>query len=326
MTWLLTGGAGYIGAHVLRALRAGNVDVVVLDDLSTGDATRVPSDVPLVTASVLDAGTVARVMRTHGVTGVVHLASKKAVEESIRRPLQYYRENVDGVISLLHAMERAGVRRLVFSSSAAVYGNPVAAPVTERAPTAPLSPYGRSKLAGEWMIADAARAGIVGAVSLRYFNVVGCSAPELADTGATNLFPGARRPRGGEPPVVFGDDYPTPDGTCVRDYIHVADLAQAHLAATALTAPGESRVLNVGCGRGYSVLEVVAAFAAETGLDVAPRILGRRPGDPAVMVADPDQAQAILGWAATRGLAEMVASTWQAEQSRLAWSGPTGNA
>jgi UDP-glucose 4-epimerase len=312
-TWLLTGGAGYIGAHVLRALRAAGLDVVVLDDLSTGRAERVPPGVPLIEASVLDRRAVELVLREYGVAGVVHLAGKKAVEESVREPLRYYRENGDGVLALLQAMDGAGVRRLVFSSSAAVYGAPASSPVLEDDPTVPLSPYGRSKLLGEWMVADAAGTAAIGAVSLRYFNVVGCAEPALADTGTSNLFPRvldalARE----EPPVVFGTDYPTPDGSCVRDYIHVADLARAHVAATALTAPGAHHALNVGCGRGYTVLEVLAMFAEVTGRDTTPRPLGRRAGDPPAMVADPGRARALLGWDAHHGLREMVTSTWEA--------------
>jgi UDP-glucose 4-epimerase len=312
-TWLLTGGAGYIGAHVLRAFRTAGLDVVVLDDLSTGTAERVPPDVPLIRASVLDRDAVELVLREYGVTGVVHLAGKKAVEQSVREPLRYYRENGGGLLALLQGMEGAGVRRLVFSSSAAVYGEPALSPVKEEGPTVPVSPYGRSKLLGEWMVGDAARTGMIGAVSLRYFNVVGCAEPALADSGSSNLFPRVLDAiEQQERPVVFGTDYPTPDGSCVRDYIHVADLARAHVAATDLTAPGTHHVLNVGCGRGYTVLEVLQMFAEVTGLDRPPRLSARRPGDPPAMVADPGRAQTLLGWSAEHGLREMVASTWGA--------------
>src|SRR4051794_40977406 len=189
MTWMLTGGAGYIGAHVLRALHEAGENVVVLDDLSTGDRSRVPAGVPLVVASVLDGRRVTEAMREHAVDGVIHLAGKKAVEESVRYPLRYYHENAEGVRTLLQAMADTGIRRLVFSSSAAVYGVPATPLVGEGAPAAPQSPYGRSKLMGEWMVADAAHSQAVGAVSLRYFNVVGCAKPELADVAGSNLFP-----------------------------------------------------------------------------------------------------------------------------------------
>jgi UDP-glucose 4-epimerase len=325
MTWMLTGGAGYIGAHVLRALQAAGERVVVLDDLSTGDARRVPDGVPLEVASVLDGRRVTRVLGEHDVHGVIHLAGKKAVEESVRLPLHYYHENAEGVRCLLQAMADADVRRLVFSSSAAVYAPPTAPLVTEDAPAVPQSPYGRSKLVGEWIVADAAHALGMGAVSLRYFNVVGNAAPELADRGGTNLFPRILDAlRAGRRPTVFGLDYPTPDGSGVRDYVHVADLADAHVAATRLTLAPRHTVLNVGCGRGYSVLEVLRAFAAETGLDTTPEIHPRRAGDAASVVADPRRAAEVLGWTARHDLIDMVASAWEAEQAlRGATTGAT---
>jgi UDP-glucose 4-epimerase len=317
MTWLLTGGAGYIGSHVLRSLRAAREHVVVLDDLSTGDARRVPAGVPLVVAPLLDQRRLVRTLTEHEVTGVVHLAGKKGVEESVRLPLTYYRENVEGLRSLLEAMDATGVRRLVFSSSAAVYTPPAQGRVTEDDPTVPQSPYGRSKLIGEWMIGDASNTAGLGALSLRYFNVVGSASPELADTGSSNLFPqvlAALRER--RRPTVFGTDYPTPDGSAVRDYIHVVDLAEAHVAATAATDRPGHTVLNVGCGHGYSVLEVLAAFATVTGLDTTPAPQPRRPGDAAAVVADPARAAQVLAWSARHGLADMVTSAWRAEQAR----------
>jgi UDP-glucose 4-epimerase len=326
MTWMLTGGAGYIGGHVLRALQAAGEQVVVLDDLSTGDPRRVPHGVPLEVASVLDGSRVVKVLQAYGVRGVIHLAGKKAVEESVRLPLRYYHENAEGVRRLLQAMSDADVRRLVFSSSAAVYAPPTAPLVTEDAPTVPQSPYGRSKLVGEWMVADAAGSRGFGAVSLRYFNVVGNAAPELADRAGTNLFPRILDAlRGGRRPTVFGLDYPTPDGSGVRDYIHVADLADAHVAATRLTADPGHAVLNVGCGRGYSVLEVLDAFAAETGLDTTPEIFPRRAGDAASVVADPGRAAEVLGWRARHHLADMVASAWEAERSFTAIGSTSGS-
>src|SRR3954467_2873506 len=318
MTWMLTGGAGYIGAHVLRALQEVGEQVVVLDDLSTGDRSRVPAGVPLVVASVLDGRRVMQAMREYAVDGVIHLAGKKAVEESVRLPLRYYHENAEGVRTLLQAMADAGTRQLVFSSSAAVYGVPATSLVGEDAATTPQSPYGRSKLVGEWMVADAARSHGVGAVSLRYFNVVGCATPALADRAGSNLFPRVLDAlREGRRPTVFGSDYPTPDGSGVRDYIHVADLAEAHVAATRLAdgraAHGGHEVLNVGCGRGYSVLEVLRSFAEITGLDTTPQVLPRRAGDAGSVVADPSRAAAVLGWSARYGLTDMVTSAWEAE-------------
>jgi UDP-glucose 4-epimerase len=313
MTWLVTGGAGYIGSHVIRAMTDDGQPVVVLDDLSTGHAERVPSSIPLVVGTVLDGELLRRVLREHSVTGIVHLAAKKSVAESVAQPLLYHRENVVGTLTLLEAMAAERVSRLVFSSSAAVYGSPDDDSVQEDAPTRPESPYGRTKLMSEWMVQDAAEALGLGTVCLRYFNVVGCADPDLADTGGTNLFPLVFRAlASGEHPVVFGDDYPTRDGTCVRDYIHVQDLAEAHVAAARLLAePGMRHdVVNIGCGRGHTVREVLATVGEVTGRDTTPTILPRRPGDPAGMVADPSLARRLLGWTAQRDLDAMVESAW----------------
>lgn len=325
MTWLLTGGAGYIGAHVLRAMQAAELNVVVLDDLSTGARDRVPPQVPVVVGTVLDADLLRGVLRDHAVTGVVHLAGKKAVAESVADPLRYYRENVAGALTLLEAMTAEGVGRLVFSSSAAVYGTPDDDGVDESARTRPESPYGRSKLVGEWMIRDAAAALGLSCLSLRYFNVVGCASPALADTGGTNLFPLVIRAlTAGQQPVVFGNDYPTRDGSCVRDYIHVEDLAEAHVAAVALldaSSEPVDRCVNIGCGVGHTVLEVLAQMGKTTGYDTTPVILPRRAGDPAAMVAAPRLAKELLGWSSTRDLVDMVDSAWRGTTGAL-WTEP----
>ncbi len=311
MTWLLTGGAGYIGAHVLRALRASGRDVVVVDDLSTGRAEVVPADVPLVRADVRDRAAVARVMTEHGVVGVVHLAAKKAVGESVAEPLRYYRENVDGALALAEAMVDAGVARIVYSSSAAVYGDVDVDLVTEDTPTRPMSPYGETKLIGEWVFRDAAVAHGLAVTALRYFNVAGAGSDELVDTAVANLIPMVLRAHArGDRPQIFGADYPTPDGTCIRDYIHVADLADAHVAAAAaleVGGPGFS-AYNIGRGTGSSVREVIASVAAAMGVELDPEVVARRPGDPAVLVASADRAAAGLGWKATRDLDAMTAS------------------
>ncbi len=231
MTWLVTGGAGYIGAHVVRALQGDGAEVVVLDDLSTGAADRVDG-VPFVQGSVLDRGGLRKVLREHAVTGVVHIAAKKQVGESMADPLLYYRENVEGLVALLDSCREKGVDRLVFSSSAATYGLPDVDLVDEDTPKAPLSPYGESKLVGEWMLDHCERAYGMRSMNLRYFNVAGCATPELGDVGVFNLVPMVfERLQAGRRPRVFGGDYPTPDGTCVRDYVHVGDIADAHLAA-----------------------------------------------------------------------------------------------
>jgi UDP-glucose 4-epimerase len=314
--WMITGGAGFIGAHVVRAMAEAGREAVVYDDLSTGDRHRLPAGVPLVEGSVLDRERLERALTGYGVAGVVHVAGKKQVGESVERPLYYYRENVTGLGTLLEAMSAAGVGMLVFSSSAAVYGMPDVDLVTEDTPCAPMSPYGESKLAGEWMVSAAARAHGLRAASLRYFNVAGAAAPELADTGVSNLVPMVfERLEAGAAPLVFGDDYATPDGTCVRDYIHVQDIAAAHVAAAARleSAPaGTALVLNAGRGEGSSVREMVDRILKVTGRqDVVPETAPRRPGDPARVVASAARAREELGWTAQYGLDAMVESAWE---------------
>ncbi|MFH8754449.1 UDP-glucose 4-epimerase GalE [Streptomyces atroolivaceus] len=313
MTWLITGGAGYIGSHVVKAM-AGHAPVVVLDDLSTGRAERLPAEVPLVTGSVLDREVVDRVLREHSVTGIVHIAGKKRVAESVDRPLYYYGENIEGLRVLLDAAARAGVDRFVFSSSAAVYGMPDVDLVTEETPCRPLSPYGETKLAGEWMVAAAGKAHGMATVSLRYFNVAGAASAELGDEGVFNLVPMVfERLTRNEPPRVFGDDYGTPDGTCVRDYIHVEDVAAAHLAAARrlLDDRSASLVLNIGRGQGVSVSEMVAVIQDVTGYgELKPEIEARRPGDPARVVAAADRIRTELDWASHHDIRAMVTSAW----------------
>jgi UDP-glucose 4-epimerase len=310
MTWLVTGGAGYIGLHVVAALRAAGHEAVVLDDLSTGRGHLL--DVPLVEGSVHDADLLRATITGHDVRGVVHLAAKKQVGESVERPLHYYRENVDGLLTLLEVMRGTGVDLLVFSSSAAVYGMPDVDVVTETTPTSPLSPYGETKLVGEWLTRAAGAASGLRYALLRYFNVAGAARPELADVGVTNLVPMVfERLTAGERPMLFGDDYPTPDGSCVRDFIHVADLARAHVAALDhLAAGGPDLLLNVGRGEGASVREVLDVVGQVTGLDTGPEVRPRRPGDPPRVVASAEEIEKVLGWSAEHDLRDMVASAW----------------
>jgi len=321
MTWMVTGGAGYIGAHIVRSLQEHGHRVVVLDDLSTGEARKVPDDVPFVQATVLDRVAVEKALREYDVTGVVHMAAKKAVGESVERPIHYYRENVDGLLSLLEAMDDVGVKSMVYSSSAATFGMPDVEMLTEEYDCRPVNPYGETKLIGEWLMNDIARASGLDWVSMRYFNVAGAGAPELGDTGIFNLIPMVFRALSqGQNPQVFGDDYATPDGSCVRDYIHVTDLADAHVAAVDLLGnqPAETvvgTVYNVGRGEGISVKEVIDAVRQVTGLEFAVDIVGRRPGDPAALVASADKITAELGWSARYNLNDMVASAWQAWQA-----------
>ena len=309
----MTGGAGYIGAHIVHALRGEGEDVVVIDDLSTGESDRV-GDAAFVHASVLDEDVVRRTIRDHSVSGIVHIAAKKQVGESVADPLLYYRENVGGLTSLLRASVAEGVDSFVFSSSAATYGLPETETVTEDSPTRPMSPYGESKLVGEWLANDVARTGALRVISLRYFNVAGAASAALGDPGVFNLIPLVFRALAeGVPPQVFGADYPTPDGTCVRDYVHVADIADAHVAALRhLVEGGPSATYNIGRGEGTSVLEVMRTVADVTGLPVQPHIVDRRPGDPARIVASVDRIRGELGWTARYNLSDMVSSAWEA--------------
>ena len=318
MTWLVTGGAGYIGAHVVRALVQDGASVVVLDDLSTGDASRVDPAAAFVEGSVLDRGLVRKVLREHGVTGVVHIAAKKQVGESMADPLLYYRENVEGLVALLEGCRDKGVGSFVFSSSAATYGLPDVELVDEDTPGVPLSPYGESKLIGEWLLRHCERAYGMRAMSLRYFNVAGAATAELGDTGVFNLIPMVfERLQAGERPKVFGGDYPTPDGTCIRDYVHVADIADAHLAAARALEDGQpGATYNIGRGEGSSVLDVLRVVGEVTGLDTTPEVVDRRPGDPARVVAKVDRIREGLGFTAEHDLRSMVESAWAGWQLR----------
>jgi len=311
--WLVTGGAGYIGAHTARALRARGDAVVVLDDLTAGIVERVDDDVPLVRASVLDEDAVAAALTEHDLDGIMHFAARKSVPESVARPLHYWHENVEGLRTVLAACARAGVERVVYSSSAAVYGATTGAAVAEDAPCAPVNPYGTTKLVGEWLLADVHRATGLRYVALRYFNVAGAHDARLADRGRGNLVPIALDAVvRGEAPTVFGTDYDTPDGSCVRDFVHVDDLADAHVTATALLDAPCAETLNVGVGRGYSVLEVMATIARVAGRPVEPVVAGRRPGDPAAVVADVTRIRERLGWRARHDLDDIVTSAWDA--------------
>lgn len=312
MTTAVTGGAGYIGAHVIEALRG---DVVVVDDLSTGHLDRLP-DVPVLQADLAEPGSAERLaafLREHRVDSVVHLAARKQVAESVAAPLWYYRQNVDGLAAVLEAMTMASVRDIVFSSSAAVYGDATGTAIAETALARPVNPYGETKLVGEWMVRSAASAHGLRAVCLRYFNVAGAARPRLADRVAANLVPMVfERIAAGRAPLVFGADYPTSDGSCVRDFVHVVDLAEAHSATLAALSVSEEpfRVFNVGTGIGTSVLEMVRLVEDVTGIRIDPEILPRRAGDPAEVVASPERIAAEIGWRARLGVRDMVESAW----------------
>lgn len=313
MTWLVTGGAGYIGAHVVGSLLRSGHQVVVIDDMSTGRAEVVPAGVPLVTGSILDPVALDEAF-SHGVTGVIHIAGFKYAGVSVDEPLHTYWQNVVGMMRVLEAMERHGVATILFSSSAAVYGDVDVPLIGEDHPKNPASPYGESKLIGEWLLADQATARGIAHCSLRYFNVVGSGVAGVYDTSPHSLMSlvfGAIRE--GRSPKIFGSDYPTRDGTCVRDYIHVQNLADAHVVAA--TALAEGRPLlpayNLGSGVGSTVAEVMAAVSAVTGLDVDAERVDRRPGDPATVVASGELAERDLGWDMSVSLDEMVGSAWR---------------
>jgi len=315
MSWLVTGGAGYIGSHVVREFTGAGIDAVVLDDLSSGLEGFVPAGVPFVRGSILDRELIEQTIDRHGVTGVVHVAGYKYAGVSVQRPLHTYDQNVTGTARLLEAMSSRGVDRIVFSSSAAVYGTPPTELVTEDTPKAPASPYGESKLIGEWLLRDQAVAEGLRHTSLRYFNVVGSGRPDLWDASPHNLFPLVFAALSeGRVPRINGDDYDTPDGTCVRDYVHVADLAVSHVAAARRLDAGApvEPAYNLGSGGGVSVAEIMAAMREGTGIDFTPEIAPRRPGDPDRIVADGSLAARDLDWEMRHTLLEMVTSAWQA--------------
>ncbi|HYE53128.1 MAG TPA: UDP-glucose 4-epimerase GalE [Azospirillaceae bacterium] len=319
----MTGGAGYIGSYAVLALRDAGHRVVVLDDLSTGDAAAVPDDVRLVRGCVGDGELVGEVLEGFRIDAVLHLAARTLVPESMRDPVRYYLNNTANSLLLLDACLRAGVRRVVFSSTSAIYGEVGADPVTEEAVPAPVSPYGASKLMVERALADIGRATGLAYVALRYFNVAGADpAGRIGQrTAGPHLVKAACEAALGRRPHldVFGRDYPTPDGTCVRDFIHVGDLVDAHLLALDhLFAGGGSLVLNCGYGRGYSVLDVVRAVERVTGARLPVLDAPRRPGDAAIVVADPSRLRAEFGWRPRLDdLDAIVASTlaWEARRA-----------
>jgi UDP-glucose 4-epimerase len=314
MELLVTGGAGYVGGVVAATLIDAGHHVTVLDDLSTGHADGVPAGARFVQASLADVGDT---LAQRPYDAVLHFAAKSLVGESMSAPDKYWHANVGGTLGLLDAMRAHDVRTIVFSSSAATYGEPESVPIREDAPTRPTNPYGATKLAVDLALTSYAGAYGLAAVSLRYFNVAGALITGSARHGErhateTHLIPLALQAVAGtRPPLaVFGDDYPTPDGTCIRDYIHVLDLADAHARALDAANPGTHQILNLGLGRGYSVREVLDTVHKVTGQPVPHSVQGRRAGDPAVLIASGDAARDRLGWSPTRTLDQMVADAW----------------
>ena len=313
MRLLVTGGAGYVGSTVTAALLAAGHDVTILDNLSTGHPWAVPDGVELVQVDLLDGAAVDPVVGS-GFDGVFHFAARSLVAESVEQPTQYYRANVGATINLLEAMREARVPRLVFSSTAATYGEPEEVPITEDAPTRPTNPYGASKLAMDRLIGFSCEAFGLAAVSLRYFNVAGASGRfgEWHDP-ETHLIPLVLRTALGlrESISVFGTDYPTPDGTAIRDYIHTDDLARAHLLALDAAESGTHRIYNLGNGSGFSVREVIDVARAVTGREIPSVDAPRRPGDPPILVASSERARQELGWTPEKpDLATIVGDAW----------------
>lgn len=315
MKLLVTGGAGYIGSHVVRAAEAAGHTIVVVDDLSTGVPARIDCElVHLDLASETAQLTLENLMRKHEFDSVIHLAARKQVGQSVEQPERYYLDNIGGLANLLLAMRNSNLKSLVFSSSAATYGMPDVDSVTEEYPGVPINPYGETKLIGEWMVRNAKVWGLKG-VNLRYFNVAGCGVPELNDTAPLNLIPIAIAAlKAGKSPIVFGEDYPTADGSCIRDYVHVADLAAAHISAVDyLTAPEQPfDTFNVGTGTGASVFEVLAELKTASGIDFEISVGSRRAGDPPKLVANVARIEKVLGFRAKHNLKDIVKSAWDA--------------
>jgi UDP-glucose 4-epimerase len=318
MRLLVTGGAGYIGSIVAQRLLARGDDVTVLDSLYRGHRDAVPDGCDLLEVDLLDADATRHAL-AGGFDGVLHFAALALVSESVSHPERYWRGNLVGTLNLLDAMREHGVKRLVFSSTCATYGEPEEVPIHEDVPTAPVNSYGNSKLAVDLMITDECRAHGLGAISLRYFNVAGASGPYGEDhEPETHLIPLILRAAAGVRPHVsiFGTDYPTPDGTAVRDYIHVEDLGDAHVLALGAIEPGTHRILNLGNGNGFSVREVIEAARRVTGREIPVVEEDRRPGDPPMLVAASERVREVLGWTPRKaGIDTMIGDAWAWHQA-----------
>ena len=322
MSILVTGGAGYIGSHVVRLLQEKGHRVTVIDNLSSGFSGRIGAAklVELDLAAEAATATLVDLITSESITSVIHLAARKQVGESVTKPEWYFEQNIGGMAHLLEAMRQTKVDKLVFSSSAATYGMPDTDFVNEDFDCKPINPYGQTKLIGEWMTANAARAWNLRAVNLRYFNVAGAGWPELADTATMNLVPIVFAALdAGKSPVVFGTDYDTADGTCVRDYVHVLDLAEAHVTSLDYLDRDTRNhsTFNVGTGKGASVFEVLAEIKRVTKVDFEIDLQPRRPGDPPYLCADVSRIKEHLGWTAKRDLAEIIESAWSARQASI---------
>jgi len=317
MRVLVTGGAGYIGSVATAMLLERGFEVTVLDDCSTGHRDAVSNDAKFIEGSILDSQAVATALLD--CEAVLHFAAKSLVGESVEKPDLYFDVNVNGTRNLLDQMSMAKISKLVFSSTAATYGEPEIIPITEAANTKPTSPYGTTKLAVDQLITDQAKSGLA-AISLRYFNVAGAFKSKsgwLAErhNPETHLIPNLLRSTADKPLKIFGNDWPTKDGTCIRDYIHVVDLIDAHILAIENLAPGQHKIINLGSGGGYSVTEVVTAASKVLGREIPIEITSRRAGDPAVLIADISLAATALNWSPSRDIEKMVSDTWESQNA-----------
>lgn len=317
MRVLVTGGAGYIGSTAVAILQERGYDVTVLDDCSTGRFESVASSARFITGSILDSKAVAEALKDCG--AVIHFAAKSIVGESVKKPDLYHEVNVKGTRNLLDEMAKVGVVKLVFSSTAATYGEPEVIPITEESPTKPTSPYGTTKLAVDQMIAAESGIGLA-AISLRYFNVAGAFNSKsgwIAERHSpeTHLIPNLLRASAENPLKIFGNDWPTADGTCIRDYVHVVDLIDAHILALEKLEAGKHKIINLGSGGGYSVTQVINAATKVVGREIPTQISARRNGDPAVLIADISKAKKVLGWTPTRNIEDMVGDTWKSQNA-----------
>jgi len=321
MRVFVTGGAGYVGSHCVRELIAGGHEILIYDNLVYGHRRAVPAGAPFVQGDLADAGTLKKVLADGRFEAVMHFAAYAYVGESVDKPLEYYRNNLANTLTLLETMRQIGIRKLVFSSTCATYGQSDRVPITEDTPQRPVSPYGRSKLAVEWMLQDSARAWGLGSCSLRYFNACGAAADGSIGEDhrpETHLIPIVLQAALGqrEKVAIFGTDYPTPDGSCIRDYIHVEDLASAHRLAIERLSPGRAEAYNVGTGKSHSVREVIEAARRVTGCRIAAEAGPRRPGDPPVLVADGGRIRQALGWSPRYSdLDRIVETAWRWHES-----------
>ena len=322
MSVLICGGAGYIGSHNVRAFKAHGDDVIVVDNLETGHRASVPSDVKFYEGDIRNSETLAKIFTENNIDAVIHFCAYSLVGESVDKPLKYFNNNVGGMITLLEAMQKFDAKRIIFSSTAATYGEPKRVPILETDPTEPTNPYGESKRIMEKMMNWVSRRYDIRYVSLRYFNVAGAwhdGSIGEDHRNETHLIPLILQvPMGKREHItVYGDDYPTKDGTCIRDYIHVEDLAKAHiLALEYLRNGGESNIFNLGSGDGYSVMEMINAARKVTGHPIPAEIGERRPGDPARLIADSTKAHEVLHWQPQiTGMEDIIATAWKWHQS-----------